>query len=96
MKLTRLTKLAMTGAIALTFGLSAPSANAQTTENVTASATVQNGFTVAEVNGLLFGKYRCWSSRRINCAGPDCNGHQYGDPSSYTGTANRWHNSIYT
>ena len=55
MKLTRLTKLAMTGAIALTFGLSAPSANAQTTENVTASATVQNGFTVAEVNGLLFG-----------------------------------------
>jgi len=46
MKLNKLTKkLAMVSAVALTLGISSTSANAQTTENVTASVTVQNGFT---------------------------------------------------
>ena len=54
MTLTRLTKYAMMGAVALTFGLSNP-ANAQTTETVTASMTVENGFTVSEDAPLSFG-----------------------------------------
>lgn len=55
MKLTKLTKLAMTGAIALAIGLSAPNANAQSTETVTTSMTVENGFTVAVAQVLAFG-----------------------------------------
>lgn len=54
MNFTRLKSMAMVSALALM--VAAPhSTNAQTTETVPASVTAQNGFTVAIVNGLLFG-----------------------------------------
>jgi len=50
----KLKTMAMVSAVALI--VAAPhSTNAQTTENVNATVTAQNGFTVAEVNALLFG-----------------------------------------
>ena len=51
----KLTKLAMVGAVALALGFPITNAQAQTTETVTASVTVANGFTVSVTNGLLFG-----------------------------------------